>query len=49
MRKLFLIFAFCFLPFVASATDLFDPEISAVEGVRVHETSAFFAEVFEKL
>lgn len=49
MRKLFLIVAFCFLPFIASASDFFDPEISVIDGIKVHETSAFFAEVFEKL
>jgi carboxyl-terminal processing protease len=49
MRKLFFIFVFSFLPFIASAADLFDPEISVIDGVKVHETSAFFSEVFEKL
>lgn len=49
MKKLFLIFAFCFLPFVATAADLFDPEISVIDGIKVHETSAFFSEIFEKL
>lgn len=49
MRKLFLIVTICFLPFIASASDFFDPEISVIDGIKVHETSAFFAEVFEKL
>jgi carboxyl-terminal processing protease len=49
MRKLFLIFVFSFLPFITLAADLFDAETPVIEGVKVHETSAFFAEVFQKL
>ena len=49
MIKLFLIFVFSFLPFITLAADLFDAETPVIEGVKVHETSAFFAEVFQKL
>lgn len=48
MKKIFLVFAFCFLPFTAFATNLFDDDIPIVDNIQVFESSDFFAEVFQK-
>ncbi|MCL2748836.1 MAG: S41 family peptidase [Alphaproteobacteria bacterium] len=49
MKKLFLIFAFCLLPFALPAADLFDKETPVIDGIKVLEASDTFAEIFEKL
>lgn len=49
MKKLLLVFAFCCLPFVSYASDLFGEETPVVDNIQVKKSSDFFAEVFQKL
>lgn len=49
MKKLFLIFAFCIMPFAVPAAQLVEQETDVQDEIRVNQSSAFFAEVFQKL